>query len=306
MPQLPVANPLLGPTISGTTITVDTLTKPPSRIAPIIRDLVADNEGYFAEEIFATPGFTVQGGAIVYQETFPADHFLDPTQSIAPRAPGAEAPIVGALRAVEKIARPESLSGRIDVTDEARRRNDVSAVQALFRKVANTFADQMQTKAIDTLVAAVSAWGRSAASVSWGDAAAAAGGTVNVAQTTLPKASFAQARKQFADDKAGVVPDTVILSTTDAFNLDVIMGDQLEAFLRRYGITTLLETPALTVGTGIWLKSQQVGVIAFEKALDTEYERQATRKTDVYIAEATPVFVAIDASAIMELTGLNA
>jgi hypothetical protein len=306
MPQLPVANPVLGPSISGTTITVDTMTKPPTRIAPIIRDLVADNEGYFAEEIFATPGFTVQGGAIVYSETFPADHFLDPTQSIAPRAPGSEAPLVGALRAVEKIARPESLSGRIDVHDEARRRNDVAAVQSMFRKVANTFADRMQTRAIETLMAAITAWGRTASTVSWADAAAAAGGVVNVAQSTLPQATFGQVLKQFVDDRAGIRPDTVILSSTDALNLRLILGDKLDAFLASFGIKRLRETPELTVGTAIFLKGKQVGVIAFEKPLDTEYERQATRKTDVYVAEATPVFVAVDASALMAVTGLNA
>lgn len=306
MPQLPASFPVLGPSISGTSITVDSMTKPPTRIAPIVRDLVADNEGYFAEEIFATPGFTVAGGAIIYSETFPADHFLDPLQSIAPRAPGSEAPIIGALRGVEKVARPESLAGRIDVTDEQRRRNDVAAVQSLFRKTANTFADRMQTRAIQTLNDAITAWGRTVGSVSWADAAAAAGGVTNVAQTTLPQATFGAVIKQFVDDRAGVRPDTVLLSSTDALNLRLILGDKLDAFLSAFGIKRMRETPELTAGTAIFLKGKQVGVIAFEKPLDTEYVREGTRKTDVYVVEATPVFVAVDASAIMQVTGLNA
>jgi hypothetical protein len=304
---LPATAPLLGPTISGTQITVDTMTKPATRIAPIIRDLVAQNEGYYAEEIFATPGFTVDGGALIYSETFPADHFLDPDQSLAPRAPGAEAPLIGALRPTEKIARPESLSGTIEVYDEQRRRNDVAAVQALFRKTANTFADRMQTKAIRTLNAAITAWGRTTSTVSWADAAAASGGVVNVAQNTLPGATFGQVLKQFVDDRAGVRPDTAILSSTDALNLRMIVGPQnLQAFLESFGIRRLRETPELTAGTGIFLKSRQVGVIAFEKPLDTEQQREAKRKTDVYVVEATPVFVAVDASAVLQVTGLNA
>ena len=47
------------------------------------------------------------------------------------------------------------------------------------------------------------------------------------------------------------------------------------------------------------------GVMAFEKPLDTEYQREALRKTDTYILEAVPVFVANDASSIIRLTGIN-
>lgn len=74
--QNPVANPLGGPTIAGTTITVDMLVNPPTIIPETIRALVASNQGYFIERVFNTPGFTVQGGAIIYTESFPTDHFL--------------------------------------------------------------------------------------------------------------------------------------------------------------------------------------------------------------------------------------
>ena len=46
----------------GTKVTVDLLTRPVTVIAPQVRDLVAVNEGYFVEDVFSTPGFTVEGG----------------------------------------------------------------------------------------------------------------------------------------------------------------------------------------------------------------------------------------------------
>lgn len=301
-PQNPVAQPLGGPTVSGTLITVDVLTKPATRIPAVIRDLVAANQGYFAEDVFATPGMTVEGGAVIYNETFPEDQFLDPTQSIAPRAPGSEAPRIGSLRKAPKIARPESWSGSIEVTDEARRRNDVIAVQREFRVAANTFADRIQTRAIETLNAAVTAWGRTVSGGNW--RAALTSGVVNADPATLPQRDFALVKKQFRTDKVGQVPDLMIVNPEDAFYLDLIYGDKLQALLDRYGLT-MKESPVVTEGNPLFVVSKQVGTMAFEKPLGQEYTREGTRFTDVFTLEAVPVFVAHDASAIVQLTGIN-
>jgi hypothetical protein len=296
MPQAPVYAPLGGPTVSGTQVTVDVLANTPTQISAVVRDLVADNQGYFAEEIFATPGFTVQGGAIIYEESFPTDHFLDPAGTIAPRAPGSEAARVALNRFAPKIARPESWAGSIEVTDEQRRRNDVTSVQAAFRKTANTFADRIQSRAIEVLNAFVAAASRDISSVNWG--AAFTAGVPNADPTTLPQVTFAAVMKQFAADKAGVLPDLLILNQNDAFNLDVVYGDKLKALLDRYGLK-LRVSPQQTAGKALFVKSKQVGVIAFEKPLDTEYTREGTRKTDVYTLESVPVLVANDASAVL-------
>lgn len=301
--QNPVAQPLGGPTISGTTITVDVLVNSPSVINQQIRDLVAANQGYFAEDIFATPGFTVSGGAIIYTESFPEDNFLDPTQSIAPRAPGAEAPRIGSLRRAPKVARPESWSGSIEVTDEARRRNDVITVQKEFRAAANTFADRIQTRALATLQAAVTAWSRTVTStVNW--RAALADGVPNADPADLPQADFAAVQSQFIADKVGVRPDLLVIHQDDAFYLDLIYGDKLPALLGRYGLTMKV-TPQATEGSPYFAKSKQIGNIAFEKPLDNEKSREGNRKTDVFTLESVPVFVAHDASAIVQLVGVD-
>lgn len=302
-PQTPVAQPLGGPTISGTTITVDTYLNPPSQIPAIIRNLVANNQGYFIERVFSTPGFTVQGGAIIYEETFPEDYFLPPDQSIAPRAPGAEAPRLGSTRKAPKVARPESWSGSIEVTDEARRRNDVRAVQRQFTQAANSFADRIQTRGIAALQAAVTAWGRTVSGGNW--RAALASGVPNADPQTLPQRDFALVQKAFITDKAGMSPNLMIVHPDDAFYLDVIYGDKLPALLSRYSLEMAVSVAA-PVGDPIFVRGGGVGVIAFEKPLDQELSREGTRKTDVYTLETVPVFVADDASSVIQLLDIDA
>lgn len=291
-------SPLGGPTVSGNLITVDEMTNPATRIPAIIRDLVAANEGYWIEEVFATPGFTVEGGAVIYDETFPEDHFLEDDGNIAPRAPGAEAPRLSVGRRAPKIARPESWSGSLEVHDEARRRNSVTLVASMFRRAANSFADKLQSRGEETLEDFVTASGRTIDGTDW--TTAHTGGLIDIDPATLPQADFGLVLKQFIEDKAGVRPDRLILSTDDALRLDIIYGDKLPALLSRYGIQ-LRVSARRPEGKALFVKSGQVGVMAFEKPLDQEYTRIGRRKTDEYILESVPVFVANGAEALLEV-----
>jgi len=300
--QNPVAQPLGGPTVSGTAITIDVLTNPPTQIPAIIRNLVAENRGYFAERIFATPGMTVQGGAIIYDESFPEDYFLPADQTIAPRAPGAEAPRLGSTTRAPKIARPESWSGSIEVTDEARRRNVVTTVQRQFTQIANTFANKIQARAIETLAAFVASAGRTVTGINW--RAAYASGATNADPATLPAQTFALVNKQFQTDESGMQADLLIINPNDSFYLRMIYGDKLADLLKSYGLT-MLESPRVTEGDPIFVKEGGVGVMAFEKPLGQEYTREGTRFTDVFTLEVQPVFVANDASAIIVASGVN-
>lgn len=304
--QNPVANPLGGPTISGTTITVDALTNPPTIIPEVIRSLVASNEGYFIERVFQTGGFTVNGGAIIYTESFPEDLFLPDDQSIAPRAPGSEAPLLGSTRRAPKVARPESWSGSIEVHDEARRRNLVRAITRQFQQAANTFADRLQTRGIETLYAAVAAWGRQGVGLPWRNPTISAAGVPNADPTTLPGADFANVFTQFVNDRVGVRPDLLIIHPDDANRLDVLYPNNLlRDLLDRYNLTMLVTVQAQE-GAPLFVASGQVGVMAFEKPLEQEYTREGKRFTDVYSMETVPVFVADAAEAVWQLTGVDA
>lgn len=302
--QAPVANPVLGGVgVDGTAITVDTYVNPPTQIPGIIRNLVAANEGYFAEKIFATPGFTVEGGAIVYEETFPEDFFLPEGQSIAPRAPGAPAPRLGATRRAPKIARPESWSGSIEVHDEARKRNQVIGVRRQFTQAANTIADRIQTRAMEVLASVVAEWGRQIpAAHGWRIPQAA--GVPNADPTKLPAATFARVMRQFVTDKAGMRPDLIILNPLDLEVLQVVYADRLQAMFDLWKLTPLASVAA-PEGEPYFVKSGGIGVMAFEKPLTQEYTRAGERFTDVFSLDVAPILVAFDASAIVQLTGVE-
>lgn len=285
-------------------LVVDDFTNPPSVIPRLIRDLVAVNEGYWIEDVFNTPGFTVQGGAILYTETHADDHFLAPGQSIAPRAAGAEAPRLGITRRRPKLAYAESWAGSIEVTDEHRRRNDVLAVQEIFRRAANTFGEVLQDRGEEVLtdfVAANTDRIVTAGAGTFGDWAAAAPIENTASTAARPTAEFARVRRLFTQDRTGVQPDLVVMAPEDEEQLDRIYGDRLNAILTRYNLT-IRSTVRRTQGRRLYLRRGQVGTLAWELPLgDPEYTREGTRKTDVYTLETVPVFVAHGVDSMMEV-----
>lgn len=296
--------PLGGVGVAGTTLTVDMLTRTPTRIENTIRDMVAANEGYFAEELLRTPGMTVQGGAVLYQETVDGgSHYLDPDQSLAPRAPGAESPLVGIPEDEWKVARVESLAGKFEVTDEAKRRNLTDPVLKAMRRIANTLAQSIQDTAVDAAVSFLTAHSRTVTGVAWD--ATFTGGVTNVDPATLPQRDFALVASTFASDKTGVKPSVVVLHPGDAFYLDVIYGDKLPAMLDRYGLR-LRMSPRMTEGTALFASEGDLGFLAFEKPLSVESGRGAPGTwKDVHAVEATPVVVVNDATAGLLVTNIS-
>jgi hypothetical protein len=305
--QNPVKAPLGSATLEGNKICIDDYVNPPTRIPEIVRDLVADNEGYFIEELFNVPGFTVEGGAVIFTESFPEDHFLPEDQTIAPRAPGANAPTIGSTRRAPKLARPESWSGTIEVTKEMRRRNNVRAVQRQFMQASNTFADRLQSRGIQTLNGAVSAWDRVITTRTEGWRLPLEKGIDQTDPLLLPEADFAAVEEQFIEDKAGERPDTLLLNQRDAYYLRVIYsGGKLKALLESYGIKYLRISPLVTEGQPIWARSGTIGYIGFEVPLEVETDYFPRRKTEEHTLEVVPAFVADNAAGVLRVTGVDA
>ena len=300
--------PMGGPTLDGNKLTVDSFVNPPTVIPPRIRALVSANEGYFIERILATSGFVVEGGAVIYTETFPEDFFVPDDQSFAPRAPGAPAPRLGSTRRPPKVARPESWSGSIEVTDEARKRNQVSTVKRQFTQAANTLADRIQTRGMQVIAAAVEDWGRQLEGSAWRIPRET--GLPNVDPFTMPHKDLAKVQAQFTEDKAGVQPDTIILHTQDNYYLSVLYSSYpnggIDGMLRDFGITQRFVSPHAPEGSPYLLKAGQIGDLVFEKPLTQEKSRDSERFTDVFSLDVAPLLVMQDASAILQLVGVEA
>lgn len=286
-------------------VIVDDFTNPISNIPAIVREMTRDNQGYWIEDVFNAPGWTIQGGAVSYSVSAPGDHFLPDGNKPGPRAPGSEAPRISGTRRRPIVAYPENLSASIEVADETRRRNDIIQVNTTFRQVANTFADILQgigESALSTLISA-SSRNVNSGSGTFADWAAADPIYNNTSTDPRPAEEFARVRRLFVEDKGGVLPDTLIWDPVDAEQFDRIYQDRGDEVLRRYGITNVFTTVRATAGVRTYLKSGQVGTLAWEVPLgDPEYTREGTRKTDVYTLEGTFVFVANGADAILSVT----
>jgi hypothetical protein len=287
-------------------VTVDQLTQQPTYMTQAIADMTAENEGFWIGEVFNTPGLTVQGGAVIFDESFPSDHFLPAGHSLRPRAPGSEAPRVEPTRRAPQIARPESWAAALEVTDEHRRRNNMIAIQDALRKIANTFAYTLQLRGEQTLDAALTRWASAGESRSVvnppGSDWAAADPIENTTSTDArPSAEFARVNRLFTEDMLGLSPDTLILSPEDAEHLDRIYGDRLTALLGRYNLR-LRTSVRRVAGERLYVRSGQIGTIAFEKPLGAPaYQRYETRWTDEYAWETVPVFVANGANSILKV-----
>jgi hypothetical protein len=308
-PQAPIAQPLGGATVKGTTITVDTFVNPPTKIPAIIRELVGADAGYFIERVFGTIGSPIQGGAVIVEETFPEDFFLPVGSTPAPRAPGAEAPRLAATRHEPKVKRPESWAGSIEVTDEAKQRNNVIAVRRQFTQAANSFSQIIQQRGIEVLIDAINTWERTLeAKTVW--QATPGAGLFNVDPKLLPGFDIARVLKAFRDDKVGVRPDTAIMNTEELLFLETIYTGvgavpTLDAVFGRQGITEVIGSPLVEEGDVIFCKAGAPGAIGWELPMSQEMVREGVRKTDVYVLECRPVFAAYDASAVWMLEGTD-
>src|SRR3954468_20401276 len=108
--------PLALPTVSGTTISVDTMLQQPTRITRYLSDLTL--RGYWADKVF-TPNGGVSGGAVLYNQLLENELFVSAGRDVQNVEPGAEFPLVTFDRPVPLVKPVEKFGGKFFVTDEA-------------------------------------------------------------------------------------------------------------------------------------------------------------------------------------------
>jgi hypothetical protein len=268
----PVAHPLGPPTVSGTTITVDTALNAPTRVTRTLMDLTLQR--FFADRVFANGG-GVTGGAVIYDELVANDLYSD--RDIELVNPGDEFPLITSSRRAPKVAEVEKWGGKFFVTVEARDRNDVSVFVRNTRMLANTITRKINQRAVGVLENAVQASpNRIVTGNNWNAVVTAGSGASN--SNVWPGYDFARAQSIAETEELGQVFDLWIMNPAQYLQMARIYGNGLNDLLASLGLNVFV-TNRVAAGTAYVVAQGQAGQMRVEQPLATEqwYEEGTQR-----------------------------
>lgn len=297
MPETsPVANPLGPPTLVGNLITVDLMLRQPSRITKMISDLTLQR--FVADRIFASAG-GVQGGALIYDETTVNELYT--TRNPERVAPGGEFPVLTDERQIPKVATVEKWGGKVFITDEARDRNNAASFVNQVRKVSNVLVRQINTRAIETLEASITAHSQTFGGHDWRNVIVE--GTSPTAPQSRPTADFAAATLSAMQDELGITYNLWLVNPQEYMNLYIVYGEKLEGILRAAGIS-MYASNRIPAGVAYVVAEGQVGEMRIEKPLGTETWREPENEVTWVQTSVRPLFAVTNPYAVIKVTGL--
>lgn len=292
------AYPFAAPSVNGSTITVETMLNQPTRITRYLSDITLRN--YISPLIFATPG-GVSGGAVIYDQLTLNDLF--PTRDVQEVAPGAEFPNLTSEDGEPKVAAVEKHGGKFFVTDEARDRNDSGKIQREGRKIMNAMVRRQDARSIAILDAALAQFpSQTVVASNWNNVVTGGSGQTNAA--LWPASDIARVQGLADTQELGVEIDTLIVNPSQAVQLRIVYGDDLNDVLETAGIDNLRASNRVAPGTAFALAAQQPGEMRPEKALGTETWREPGSQRTWVQTDARFVSYITDPYSVFKLTGL--
>ncbi|GAB7039709.1 MULTISPECIES: major capsid protein [Catenuloplanes] len=299
MPNQQIAYPLAAPTLSGNVLTVDTALRQPTRITRRIMDLTLAR--FIVDRIFATAG-SVSGGSVVYDQATTNELYTD--RDVERVGPGDEFPIVGSQRTVPKVALVEKWGGKFFITDEARDRNDVTFFNNQVTQLANTIVRKVNTRAVETLEAAITALGGGGTFVGHNWGTVVTGGSSQTNNSGWPAADLGQAQFLADTDELGVTYDLWLVNPKQRMQFFNTYGSTAQAVLDSYGVE-MYASNRIANGTGYAVARGQVGELRVEKALDTEAWRERETQRNWVQSDVRPVMYVTNPYSIKKVTGLD-
>jgi hypothetical protein len=299
MATAPLTFPLGPPTVSGTTVTVDTMLNQPTRVTRRIADLTLQR--FIVSRIFAV-GAAVSGGAVVYDQATLNELYTD--RDVEKVAPGREFPNVTASRQAPLVATVDKWGGKFETTDEARDRNDTASYNNGVTMLANTVVRKVNTNAVTVLEAAISAVGSDAtfAGHNWGTVVT--GGSSMTNNSGWPGADLAKAQYVADVDELGVIFDLWLVNPQEKMNFYTAYGSAANDVLAANGIREMFASNRITAGTAYAVASGQVGELRVEKPLTTETYREAKIEATWTQSSVRPVMYVTNPYAVKKVTGL--
>ncbi|AXA95456.1 major capsid protein [Microbacterium sp. PM5] len=297
MAQNAAAYPLAGPTVSGSTITVETMLNQPTRITRYLSDITLRN--YISPLFFSSPG-GVSGGAVIYDQLTLNDLF--PTRDVQEVAPGGEFPLVTSDNANPNVAAVEKHGGKFFVTDEARDRNDGGVIQREGRKLINAMIRRQDARAIAIVDAAIAGIGsQTVVGLNWNNTVT--GGSSQSNASAWPAADFAKVQLLADQQELGVEINTWVLNPAQYAQLRLVYGSDFEAVAASYGLA-FQASNRVAAGTAYALEAGQPGEQRFEKPLSTETWREPEHQRTWVQTDARFVQYVTNPYSVFKVTGL--
>jgi hypothetical protein len=294
-----IAYPLAAPTLTGNVLTVDIALKQPTRITRRIMDLTLQK--FIVDRIFAIGG-GVSGGSVVYDQATVNELYTD--REVERVGPGDEFPVVGSQRPTPKVALVEKWGGKFFITDEARDRNDTVFFNNQVTQLSNTIVRRVNTNAVVTLEAAITALGGAGTFVGHNWGTVVTGGSSQTNNSGWPAADIANAQFLADVDELGVTYDLWLVNPKQKLQLAITYGDKLDQVLASMGIE-MFASNRITNGTAYAVARNQVGEIRVEQALGTEAWRENSTQRNWVQSSVRPVMYVTNPYSIKKVTGLD-
>lgn len=295
--------PLGAPEVRDGAITVDLMLNEPTRIDNYISRLVEKN--LLSALIFNN--VTADGGALLFDQL--TENMSTATNGPGVIAPGGEFPVLWTPDGEPMVETVKKTGGKVGLTDEAVKRNDLAQMQRKLRQIANTMVVDLDRRGIGALNAAVDKVPSAlkVTSSGWGAATnvAASAKTAKTAEGAV-LADIATARNLVEKTELGYVLDLLILHPDDALNLSLLLGvTEWEGVLGTLGLTPHVTTAA-EVGKPLLIASRMVGSMGVESPISTESWREEKVQTHWTQTWATVAFGVTDPLAMVRIEGAEA
>jgi hypothetical protein len=296
-----VYHPLGPPTITGNTITVDTMLNQPTRITRMIMDLSLQR--FIADRVFTSAG-GVTGGAVVYDRVQANELYT--ARDVEEVAPGQEFPEITDERLAPAVATVRKWGGKVYVTDEAKDRNNSVAFTNRMRRLTNTIIRKLNATAIALLEASITASGRTITGRNWATATDTGPDAGQTTRQNMPLRDFALAQRQGETDELGIDMNLWIVNPQEYANLTIALGGvgNLRSMLADLGWSVYVSN-RVTAGTAYVVASGQVGQMRIEKPLSTETWREGGRQRTAVQSDVRPVQFVDNDFAVVKFVGLN-
>ena len=292
------SHPLGPPSISGNTITVDSMLKQPTRVTRMIMDLSLQK--FIADRVFSSAG-GVQGGAVIYDQATQNELYTD--RDVQRVAPAGEFPLITAPRLVPKLAEVEKWGGKVFITDEAKDRNDAASFTNKVRQLTNTIVRKINQRAVEVLNAAITEHSQTTTGVDWSTVVVGGSGQSNADK--FPARDFALVDQLATEDELGVKYTLWLLNPQEYTQLIIIYGASgLTELLSALGISVYVSN-RIRAGTALVVAEGQVGEMRVEKPLSSETWRDADGRERTWLQSSVrPIMYVTNPFAVLEVTGL--